>query len=121
MTATMWAGTVTARAAAFEAARRALDCPDSASLKPIEGVDLAEYALVVRCMAERGFDADLLEVIAASRGIAPSRWQRVHDAWRERIDSDPAIAVRYAQVYRRLRTGSPSAGTPATTTAVSSA
>ncbi len=93
-------------------------------LRPIEGVDLSEYALVVRCMAERGFDASFLEVIAASRGIAAARWQRVHDAWRERIDTDPAVAVRYAQIYRRVRTGPPMpsfAGLLATSTAVSSA
>lgn len=69
-------------------------------LDPIAGVSLQQYAVIVKAIAPLNYDQSALPGIAASHGIDGASWQQAHDGWNARIQSDPAVARAFSDVYR---------------------
>ena len=76
--------------------------PSIDALTPIEGVTLECYAAIVRGIAAYNYDRSMLPSIAADHGIGAGEWRDAHQGWNARIQSDPAVARRFSDVYHSL-------------------
>lgn len=72
----------------------------SADFAPVAGVSLEQFAMVFKGAAALSHDDSRLTEIAQSRGIGPDRWETAAAAWNARIQSSPAVANRFSQLYR---------------------
>jgi hypothetical protein len=73
--------------------------PAVADLEPIEGVSLAHYAEISKCLAAVGYDQTQAPAIAAAKGVAPGAWERATAGWTARIRADPSVARLFNQLY----------------------
>lgn len=76
--------------------------PQPGGLDAIAGVDLQQYAAIVKAIAPLGYDQSLLPGIAQSHGIDAVAWQQAHDGWNARIQADPAVARAFSDIYRSI-------------------
>jgi hypothetical protein len=82
-------------------AAAAQGCPaGSADFAPVAGVSLEQFATVFKGAAALSHDDSRLTEIAQVRGIDPDRWETAAAAWNARIQSSPAVANRFSQLYR---------------------
>jgi hypothetical protein len=71
-------------------------------LDAIAGVSLQQYAVIVKAIAPLNYDQSALPGIAATHGIDGASWQQAHDGWNSRIQSDPAVARAFSDIYRSV-------------------
>jgi cell division septum initiation protein DivIVA len=88
-----------AQATASQAGAAAQSAGQTGALEPIAGVDLALYATIVKAIAPLGYDQSKLPEIAQTHGIDATSWQLAHDGWNARIQSEPAVARAFSDVY----------------------
>ena len=84
------------------AAQPGATAASAASLEPIAGVGLEQYARIVKAIAPLNYDQSALPGIAASHGIDGASWQQAHDGWNARIQGDPAVAKAFSDIYRTV-------------------
>jgi hypothetical protein len=72
----------------------------SADFAPVAGVSLEQFATIFKGAAALSHDDARLAEIAQSRGIDADRWELAAAAWNARIQSSPAVASRFSQLYR---------------------
>ena len=90
-----------ARAArAWDAALAGGATAEGPDFQPIAGVGLGQFAAVSRGIAAFGHDRSKLGHVAASAGIAAEHWEAAAQGWRDRIQSNHAVARRFNQLYR---------------------
>lgn len=78
------------------------EAPSEEAMAPIVGVTLEEYARVVRGIAAYNYDQSMLAGMAADHGIAADRWPHAHSGWNRRIQTDPAVARRFSDIYHEM-------------------
>jgi hypothetical protein len=88
------------QAAAVQAAAAGTLQPQPGGLDAIAGVTIQQYAVIVKAIAPLNYDQSALPGIAASHGIDSTSWQQAHDGWNARIQSDPAVARAFSDIYR---------------------
>jgi hypothetical protein len=71
-----------------------------ADFAPVAGVSLELFATIFKGVAALSHDDNRLTEIAQSRGIDPARWETAAAGWNARIQSSPAVANRFSQLYR---------------------
>lgn len=76
---------------------RAAPDPD---FEPIAGVSLGQFAAVTKGVAAFNYAQGKLVEIAASHGISGYAWQDASRGWNELIRNNPAVALRFNQLYR---------------------
>lgn len=93
---------VAQQAATYAAAANGSLPAQGGNLEPIAGVSIELYAEIVKAIAPHNYDQSLLPGIAESKGIDAASWQRAHDGWNARIQSDPAVGAKFGQIYREV-------------------
>jgi hypothetical protein len=88
------------QAAAVQAAAAGTLQPQPGGLDAIAGVTIQQYAVIVKAIAPLNYDQSALPGIAASHGIDSTSWQQAHHGWNARIQSDPAVARAFSDIYR---------------------
>jgi hypothetical protein len=88
------------QAAAAQAAAAGALQPQPGGLDAIAGVTIQQYAVIVKAIAPLNYDQSALPGIAASHGVDSISWQQAHDGWNARIQSDPAVARAFSDIYR---------------------
>lgn len=76
--------------------------PAGPDLAPIAGVSLDQFAAVSKGIAVYNYDQARLAEVAASQGIDPVSWDNAARGWSVRIKGNPAIALRFNQLYRAV-------------------
>jgi hypothetical protein len=74
--------------------------PTGADFDPIAGVSLEDFAAVSKGVAAYNYDGTKLPEIAAARGIPAGSWDEASRGWNGRMQSNPAVAQRFNQLYR---------------------
>jgi hypothetical protein len=66
---------------------------------PIAGVSIELYADISKDLAGRNRDRSQAAEVAASKGVSPANWSQAVAGWNERIQTNPALARRFNQLY----------------------
>lgn len=69
-------------------------------MSPVEGIDLDTYAKVAAASAS-GLPQDQLHALLGQHGMDMAKWQRVNQAWTDRMakDTSGAIAMAYSKAF----------------------
>ena len=70
--------------------------------EPIAGVGLEQFAAVSRGIAAFGYDPSKLAHVTAAAGIPDPHWEAAARGWRDRIQSNNAVARRFNQFYQEV-------------------
>jgi hypothetical protein len=71
-----------------------------ADFDPVAGVTLEQFAAVSKGVAAYNYDGSKLVEIAAGFGISAQSWADASLGWNSRVQSNPAVAQRFNQLYR---------------------
>lgn len=74
---------------------------DPASLEPIAGITLEEYARLSKTIGTRGLDQAGIEAYVTAEGHTPETWQAAYDGWNERFKGNTALAVHFGNLYQQ--------------------
>ena len=77
-----------------------LDLGKGVCLQATHGGELAQYALVARRMAARGYDPAASAEIAEDLGIPLHTWRLARAEWDHRLTTDPAVAAEFSHHYK---------------------
>ncbi len=75
--------------------------PTGPDFDPVAGVTLEQYAAVSKGVAAYNYDQSKLVDIAAGLGISAQSWADASQGWNSRVQSNPAVAQRFNQLYRK--------------------
>ncbi len=81
-------------------APQAAVAPAGPDFDSVAGVTLEQFAAVSKGVAAYNYDQSRLVEIAAARGISAQSWSDASQTWNSRVQSNPAVAQRFNQLYR---------------------
>lgn len=69
--------------------------------EPIAGVSLELYTEISKALAAAGgYDQGKAVEVAASKGVSAADWEQAMAGWNQRIQSNPAVGMRFNALYR---------------------
>ncbi len=74
--------------------------PSGPDFDPVAGVTLEQFAGVSKGVAAYNYDQSKLVEVAAGHGISAQSWEEASRGWNSRVQSNPAVAQRFNQLYR---------------------
>lgn len=81
----------------FSAAGAAPTGPD---FEPIAGVSLEQYTTISKALVAVNNDQSQVPGVVAANGVAADAWETASTGWASRIQANPAVGMRFNQLYR---------------------
>jgi hypothetical protein len=76
---------------------------DEATLAPINGISLDEYARIAKTIGEQRLDQAGTEALVQRVGHSVADWQGAYDGWNERFKGNTALSVQFGVIYQNAR------------------
>lgn len=73
---------------------------DAATLEPIHGISLEEYARIAKTIGEQRLDQAGTEALVQRIGHSVADWQAAYDGWNDRFKGNTALSVQFGLVYQ---------------------
>jgi hypothetical protein len=74
--------------------------PTGPDFEPIAGVTLEQYTTIAKALVAVHNDQSQVAGIASAHGVSPADWETASSAWASRIQANPAVGLRFNQLYR---------------------
>jgi len=74
--------------------------PTGPDFEPIAGVSLEQYTAIAKALAAVHNDQSQISAITASHGVSAADWETASNVWASRIQANPAVGMRFNQLYR---------------------
>lgn len=74
---------------------------DAATLEPIAGISLDEYARLSKIIGTRGLDEAGIANLMTSEGRSLDDWKAAYDGWNARFKGNTALAVQFGNLYQQ--------------------
>ncbi len=69
---------------------------------PVDGLSLLGYVEICRALIRTAGDSTRrIEQVLAAHDMSPEQWERVRQAWSERIRLDPRVRSEFQRLYVR--------------------
>jgi hypothetical protein len=74
--------------------------PTGPDFEPIAGVTLEQYTTIAKALVAVHNDQAQVPGVVSSHGVSPADWETASPAWASRIQANPAVGLRFNQLYR---------------------
>jgi len=74
--------------------------PTGPDFEPIAGVSLEQYTAIAKALVAVHNDQSQIAAVASSHGVSPADWETASSGWASRIQANPAVGMRFNQLYR---------------------
>jgi len=76
---------------------------DGATLAPINGITLEEYARIAKTIGEQHLDQAGTEALVQRVGHGVADWQAAYDGWNDRFKGNTALSVQFGTLYQTVQ------------------
>jgi len=73
---------------------------DAATLEPINGISLEEYARIAKTIGAQQLDQAGTEALVQRIGHSVADWQGAYDGWNARFKGNTALSVQFGTIYQ---------------------
>lgn len=74
--------------------------PTGPDFEPIAGVTLEQYTTIAKALVAVHNDQAQVPGVVSAHGVSPADWETASPAWASRIQANPAVGLRFNQLYR---------------------
>ena len=74
--------------------------PTGPDFEPIAGVTLEQYTTIAKALVAVHNDQAQVHGVVSAHGVSPADWATASPAWASRIQANPAVGLRFNQLYR---------------------
>jgi hypothetical protein len=72
---------------------------DEATLAPIAGISIEQYAKISKQIGTQGLDDEGVTSLVIGQGLTREAWDEAYNGWNERFKGNTALAVHFGNIY----------------------